>query len=281
MDRSVPCEPRRRGRRHFGTIEIISLPGLPCFPPTDMGAPMDHLLRPLAALESLPKPLITGYDGRSGGVVQSRLAPLADPLAAHMPGHLQRPAFQLRSGLEARIADALDPVPPAAVADAAAWHALLHDIAFRVHGCETPLRQSAIGTEPGFGGTIVAYPPPRQIRWALGLISQEIALHPAARASEVAAFVMLACTTVHPFLDGNGRIARILFNLILRSQFPRLPYIAIKEITQFAQGDFLIAINRVHYQQDWAPLLRWLVAILDIHLAIGTGTAPAAGVRAT
>lgn len=257
-------------------MHVIALPGLPRFPPSTMGPQLDQRLRRMADMERLPTPLIASYDSHGAGTVRALLAPLADPLTAHIEGHLSRPAFKQRSALEARIADALDPISRATLSDQAAWQARLHDIAYRVHGYETRLRTSAIGTEPGFGGNIMAYPPADRVRPSLRMISQEVSRHRAAALSEVAAYLMLACTTVHPFIDGNGRIARIMFNLVLRSEFPNLPYIAIKEITQFSQADFLIAINRVHFRKDWEPYFRWLLAILDIHLVIGAGASDAA-----
>jgi prophage maintenance system killer protein len=250
-------------------MQVIALPGLPCIPPLGIGREAERRLERLASVGHLPRPLVTGYEGCRAALVRARLAGLADPLAAHLPVHLARPAFKQRSAFEARIADTLAPVSRAELSDETDWVARLHDIAFRIHGRETRLRCTPIGTEPGYGGTILSYPPAGQVGPSLRRIAQEVASARGNSLVEIAAYVMLACTTVHPFTDGNGRAARILFNLALRGRFPALPYLAIKEITQFAQGDYLIAMNRVHFRQDWEPFFRWLEAILDIHLAIG------------
>jgi hypothetical protein len=249
-------------------MDVIPLPGLPPFPHALIGAQLDARLSSLAALGPVRVPPITGYTGPHAKVIRKHLAPLADPLVDYVPEHLRAPAFQQRSAHEADIAERLAPVTRADLADAAALQARLRAIAAGVHGIDAGFRKTPIATEPGYRGNVIAYPPAELVGPLLHMAAREISRHPGAPLGVIAAYAMLACTTVHPFIDGNGRTSRVLFNLVLRSEFPGLPYIGIKEIVQFSAGDFLIATNRVHFQKDWGPFLLWLLAILDIHLAM-------------
>lgn len=253
-------------------MDVIALPGLPVFPRSAIGVELDQRLRHIAAMPDQPAPVITGCDNPQSRFIRARLAPLADPLAAYVPENLKKPVFQQRSGIEAEIGDALAPITRATLATSAEWQERLRDIASRVHRSDTAFRSTAIGTEPGYGGTIIAYPPAELVVPLLQMISREVSRRADAALCEIAAYVMLAFTTVHPFVVGNGQTARILFNLVLRSEYPALAYIGIKEVTQFSAGDFLIARNRVHFQKDWEPYLNWLLAIFDVHIAMRTGS---------
>jgi hypothetical protein len=249
-------------------MDVIPLTSLPLFPSTPLGRELDIRLQRLAAMGAFRMPVIAGYKGAHAKTINKRLARLADPLVAYVPEHLRRPLFKQRSVIEAGIADALPPVSRAVLANGNAWRDCLLTIAAGVHGAGTGLRTTEITTEPGYNGNVIAYPPAALVGPLLHLAAREVAQHPSASLCETAAYAMLACTTVHPFTNGNGRTSRILFNLILRGQYPGLPYLNIKEITQFSAGDFLIATNRVHFQKDWEPFLQWLLAIVDIHIAL-------------
>ncbi|PSB15022.1 Fic family protein [Phormidesmis priestleyi ULC007] len=88
-------------------------------------------------------------------------------------------------------------------------------------------------------GTEYVYPPHYQVQalmisFVQWLNSQEaLSLHPIVYASEA----HLRLVTIHPFQDGNGRLARLLMNLLLiRSGFP------ITVITNQQRSDYIDAI---------------------------------------
>ncbi len=74
-------------------------------------------------------------------------------------------------------------------------------------------------------------------------------LHPFARA----AFMMFLISEVHPFLDGNGRMARVMMNAELVKQ--RQSKIIIPTVFR---DDYMGALRRLTRQQEPAPYLRML-----------------------
>lgn len=254
-------------------MEIIPLEGLPPFPASppldpDKLTELENVLRKLAdgAIERhLP---ITGFDTPHADEIRARLRALAEPLTAYLPPQVRAPLFKQRSGNEAAICDSQEPMACAIFANPPEFKARLRQIASAVHLTDMAFRTTPISTEPGYGGNVIAYPPAALVDDLLEAVCVEISRHPDAAICQTAAYAMLACATIHPFIDGNGRTVRILFNLLLQSKHPGLPYIGINEVTLFAAGDFLIATNRVQFQRDWDCYFSWLQAICELHLSM-------------
>ena len=78
--------------------------------------------------------------------------------------------------------------------------------------------------------------------------------HPFARA----AYMMFMISEVHPFLDGNGRIARVMMNaeLVKDNQTKII-------IPNVYRDDYMIALRRLTRQQDPDPYIRMLQRALD------------------
>lgn len=95
------------------------------------------------------------------------------------------------------------------------------------------------------------------------LPSKRLELHPVA----FAAFLHKTLVFIHPFIDGNGRVARLLMNLsLLQAGFPitsispilRSEYIRLLEKAHLDDGDFtkFIAEQVLQSQQKYIRLLR-------------------------
>ena len=87
----------------------------------------------------------------------------------------------------------------------------------------------------------------------------------------VAYALLLNC---HPFNDGNGRTARVLFNhLLRRGGMPRNVYLPLYEIALRSHGGYEIALRIAEIQGDWEPFLRYMLnAILCFReLALDAG----------
>lgn len=50
---------------------------------------------------------------------------------------------------------------------------------------------------------------------------------------------------IHPFLDGNGRLSRILTNmLLLQAGYTYIPYISLERLIEARKGDYYVALRR-------------------------------------
>ena len=89
-------------------------------------------------------------------------------------------------------------------------------------------------------GTDFVFPPPSHLK---KLMSDFVAEMPAMRISkhpiEFAAWLHLRLVTIHPYVDGNGRTARLLMNLaLLQEGFP------ITIIPPVLRGEYLISVRQ-------------------------------------
>ena len=50
---------------------------------------------------------------------------------------------------------------------------------------------------------------------------------------------------IHPFLDGNGRLSRILTNmLLLQAGYTYVPYVSLERLVEARKGDYYVALRR-------------------------------------
>lgn len=74
---------------------------------------------------------------------------------------------------------------------------------------------------------------------------------------------------IHPFIDGNGRLSRVLTNLmLLKAGYEYVPYISHEKLIEDNKAEYYIALRRSqktikHKEEDTTP---WLLFFLDILL---------------
>ena len=85
--------------------------------------------------------------------------------------------------------------------------------------------------------------------WADTLNEMEMALDGVSRA----AIAHWSFVHVHPFMDGNGRLSRLLMNLVLCSA--RLPWTIIRAEER---TDYFDALEQAHIREDYAPFARFI-----------------------
>lgn len=92
-------------------------------------------------------------------------------------------------------------------------------------------------------GTDFTFPPPSHLKKLMSEFAAEIPIVRAAKhAIEFAAWLHLRLVTIHPFVDGNGRTARLLMNLaLLQEGYP------ITIIPPVLRGEYLDAVRRGNY----------------------------------
>lgn len=77
----------------------------------------------------------------------------------------------------------------------------------------------------------------------------------------------LVLLTAHPFTDGNGRTARIVFNLVLRRHIPDAHYLPLTELCRHGAGDIEELLARANVDGDYLPVLDYLADLLCAYCA--------------
>jgi Fic family protein len=76
-----------------------------------------------------------------------------------------------------------------------------------------------------------------------------------------ATVALLLITNCHAFTDGNGRVARVVFNAVLRPSEPAVThYLPLREIATFARGGYIIRARQAEIHGNWAPLADFMLA---------------------
>lgn len=107
-------------------------------------------------------------------------------------------------------------------------------------------------------GTDFVPPAPREIAALMKKFEREIPLlkkkyHPV----EYAALLHLRLVTIHPFVDGNGRCARLLMNLVLLQEG-----YGITIIPPIVRADYINSIKRAQTQNDQQPFINFITTMV-------------------
>lgn len=71
---------------------------------------------------------------------------------------------------------------------------------------------------------------------------------------------------IHPFIDGNGRLSRILTNLLLlRNGYTYIPYVSLEEIIESRRSEYYLALraSQKNHKTDNENLTPWINFLLD------------------
>ena len=74
---------------------------------------------------------------------------------------------------------------------------------------------------------------------------------------------------IHPFRDGNGRISRILTNLLmLQAGYLYMPYVSHEKLVEEKKQEYYVALRKtqITFKSEKADILPWLTFFLDIIL---------------
>jgi len=72
---------------------------------------------------------------------------------------------------------------------------------------------------------------------------------------------------IHPFIDGNGRLSRILTNmLLLQAGYTYVPYISLERLIEVSKGDYYVALRRSQatFDTDSESITDWTLYFLKI-----------------
>lgn len=113
------------------------------------------------------------------------------------------------------------------------------------------------GTRPG-NATFVP-PPPRHVQTCMNAL--ELFLHDQPEPTSIllkAALVHVQFETIHPFLDGNGRLGRLLISLLLcERKVLRQPMLYLSLYFKTHRRTYYELLNRVRLEGDWETWLEF------------------------
>jgi hypothetical protein len=125
-------------------------------------------------------------------------------------------------------------------------------------GSSDGFRREDIQTRPDYLGNCVRYPSPEEIGPSLRRLYGHWREYAAVKPGLAAVVILAAVTNLHPFQDGNGRVARVLFNHLLNTARHEPIYLPIHEIAALSRGGFLIRLRQAQYYGEWRPLFGFL-----------------------
>jgi len=123
------------------------------------------------------------------------------------------------------------------------------------------------GSRPGNG--LFVPPPPDQLLSCLGPL--ENFLHDEKTPSLVrAALAHVQFETIHPFLDGNGRIGRLLLALMLQQKCKMTkPWLYLSDYFEKYRDEYIQGLFRISTDADWET---WIEFCLNATIAQATAT---------
>ena len=118
------------------------------------------------------------------------------------------------------------------------------------------------GTRPG--NAVFVPPPPEQVSPTLGDLETFINESQTTSPLLKAALAHLQFETIHPFLDGNGRLGRLLITLILISEgVLQQPLLYLSLYFKSHRDDYYSLLNKVRLDGDWESWLQFFAEAVE------------------
>lgn len=242
--RSGPAPPER---------QVLIIPDLAARPPNEqaMLAQADELLAPMRP-PSAEAVLAAG---------EHRFGTLRHRLSAEYRCFNPRKRELLRSPLEKPIlARHYD-----AILGAAPFTATLCQMATEATGCETSVRTGSHWLGADRFGHRVRLPSPAELEERLEGVGATIRIRAAGAPVFTAIVTLAGLVNAHPFADGNGRVARMLFTACLRAGgLPHDTYIPFYEFAERACGGYEIALRLAEIRGEWSALVAWATKLIRL-----------------
>ena len=124
------------------------------------------------------------------------------------------------------------------------------------------VREINVGTMRDRQGGQVVFPDVRLISERVRELSIFFSKYWMSKPLIFATVMMNGVANIHPFLDGNGRVSRVLFNLLLNTSLRTNCYIPIYELSELSRGGFLIRLRDAQYNGNWGPLIEYVSYIV-------------------
>ena len=121
-------------------------------------------------------------------------------------------------------------------------------------------REIGVATSADPKGRFVVFPKVEHIEPQLDTLVAFLAASGETPRAFRAMVALAMITNCHPFRDGNGRTARIMFNALLSGHTRKQrSYVPLREIAHYSRGGFIIRLRQAELRGEWAPLARFLM----------------------
>ena len=118
-------------------------------------------------------------------------------------------------------------------------------------------RQSSVRTQIDVIGDARIYPPANLIDRQMGRLYKYLSETNEPMMLK-AAVSYIAIVTAHPFSDGNGRVARILFNAVIRALADvKFVYIPVKALEILSGSGLILKVRRAQSLGQWPPIVNF------------------------
>lgn len=126
------------------------------------------------------------------------------------------------------------------------------------------LRQGPMALRPDHAGNVVHFPHHSHCDPLLTSLYQFIKTHSDQYRALCAVVAYAGVIHAHPFRDGNGRTARVLFNLLMRQWFETPHFLPLLDMMVLSESGFLIKLRRALYGGEWEPLASFFVQAIRV-----------------
>lgn len=110
-------------------------------------------------------------------------------------------------------------------------------------------------------GRRVRFPPPVFIPEQMAKLETVLATGETVPNSFRAIVALVLITNCHPFPDGNGRTARLIFNALASPSGGRVNfYLPLKELARYSRGGFIVRKRMAEIHNDWKPIAQFIAA---------------------
>ncbi|WP_230772368.1 Fic family protein [Sphingomonas sp. Leaf4] len=140
---------------------------------------------------------------------------------------------------------------------------LLHAVSALAFGQVQFFRQVSAGIISDSLGRQIMFPAPADSLKMLTDLDAPLRSQLLSSYTLAAVLAMVGVIHAHPFADGNGRIARILFAAILRWGSQRSVFIPVLALQSLSYPSFLVRARRAQCQGDWAPIVNHMASALE------------------